>query len=164
MAAAVIVDKRKQNLARYFKVAKIILCLTPLIGYLYITLYASKLGISQKQLLVDYPSYTIIFLIAMMNPYIAYIVHLVEKKLEEGQYDFACVNMSLLLLAQMLTMNVFYFLLILIVFYKAAAYYQLNILKELKTITIKKFFFYGGGSVMTVLVSLLCLFSTIRIR
>ena len=113
------IDLKLKKLNRYFMITKVFLALTPLICYLYISLKASMNAMSFQEVLSQDPSITVIFLIAMLNPYIAYLVQLIQKNLIKGNIKFAIINMALLLIAQALTMNLFYFTMLLYVFYRA---------------------------------------------
>jgi phosphoglycerol transferase MdoB-like AlkP superfamily enzyme len=156
-------DKELQKMNRYFMIAKVFLAMTPLICYLYVSLKASMNGITFQQLLSQDPSTTVVFLIAMINPYIAYLVQLIQKNLIKGNTKFVCINMILLLVAQMLTMNLFYLMMLLYVFYRAIKYYNIPVLVTLKNSTIKQSFVNGGGSMLVMLVSCISLFATIRL-
>lgn len=152
-----------KKLNRYFAIAKVFLAVTPLICYLYISLQGLMMNLSFQEVLVLNPSMTIVFLIAMINPYIAYLVQLIQKNLEKGNTRFACMNMALLLLAELLTMNAFYFIMLIYVFYRAIQYYNIPVVLTLKNSTIKQTLFDGGGSLLVMLVSCISLFATIRL-
>lgn len=156
--------KELKKLNRYFVITKVFLAITPFICYLYIALRGIMVNLSFQQVLQQEPSITIIFLIAMMNPYIAYIIHLMQKHLQQGDKKFACINMGLLLIAQILTLNVFYFVMLLYVFYRAIQFYDIEILKTLKKATIKQMFYCGGGSMLVMLISCISLFATIKLK
>ncbi len=156
-------NKEYQKLNKYFMIAKVFLLATPLICYFYILLQSSILGSSFQEILVQNPQVTIIFLIAMINPYIAYIVKLIQKHLEQKDYQFSCLNMAILLVAQILTFNVFYFFMLLYVFIRAIRYYDIQLLNNLRKITIKQTLFNGGGSLFVLLISGISLFSTIKL-
>ena len=150
-------DLKIKKLNRYFMITKVFLALTPLICYLYISLKASMNAMSFQEVLSQDPSITVIFLIAMLNPYIAYLVQLIQKNLIKGNIKFAIINMALLLIAQALTMNLFY------VFYRAIQYYDIPVLKSIKSSTIKQALYNGGGSLLVMLISCISLFATIRL-
>ena len=78
------IDLKLKKLNRYFMITKVFLALTPLICYLYISLKASMNAMSFQEVLSQDPSITVIFLIAMLNPYIAYLVQLIQKNLIKG--------------------------------------------------------------------------------
>ena len=157
------IDLKLKKLNRYFMITKVFLALTPLICYLYISLKASMNAMSFQEVLSQDPSITVIFLIAMLNPYIAYLVQLIQKNLIKGNIKFAIINMALLLIAQALTMNLFYFTMLLYVFYRAIQYYDIPVLKSIKSSTIKQALYNGGGSLLVMLISCISLFATIRL-
>ena len=85
------------------------------------------------------------------------------NKLENKDYNYACLNMGLLLIAQLLTLNMFYFMMLAYVFYCAKKYYHLEILSTIKKVTFKQSFFFGGGSMIVMGMSAICLFATLRL-
>ena len=157
------ISKASKQVDRYFLITKVFLAVTPLICYFYVSMQALMHKLTFQQMLVQDPNITIIFLIAMVNPYVAYLVNLIEKKLKAGNHMFATINMVLLLIAQILTMNVFYFIMLAYVFYKAVHYYHVDIRSSLKEITVKQSFFCGGGSIFVMFISSICLFATIQL-
>lgn len=155
--------KSSNHMHRMFTIAKIFLACTPIIAYFYVSMMSSSMQLTFQEVLTQNPSITIVFLIAMMNPYIAYLLNLVEKKLENQDTAFACINMILLLIAQLLTLNVFYFVMLLFVFYKAMHYYQIDIKSTIQSMNIKQSLWNGGGSFLVMMVSSVCLFATMRL-
>lgn len=61
----------EQTMNRTFLVAKVFLAITPIIACCYISMMTMSSGIRFQDVLVKEPSVTIVFLIAMLNPYIA---------------------------------------------------------------------------------------------
>lgn len=155
--------KASKQMNRYFLITKIFLSITPLICYFYVSMQAMGLKLSFQETLIQDPNITIIFLIAMVNPYIAYLIHLIQKKLAAGEPKFAVINMILLLIAEILTMNVFYFCMLVYVFYKAIKYYRVDVKSAGRSITLKQSFYCGGGSFLVIMISSICLFATIRL-
>ncbi len=156
--------KIKDNkLNRYFMITKALFMLTPILCYIYILLKASTLGLSFQEVLVQDSQTVIIFLIAMLNPYIAYIVKLIQNNLEKNNMKFACINMILLLIAEALTMNLFYFMVLLYVFYKAIRYYHISVSQVFQSINIKQVLFDGGGSLFVMMISCISLFASIKL-
>lgn len=153
----------EQTMNRTFLVAKVFLAITPIIACCYISMMTMSSGIRFQDVLVKEPSVTIVFLIAMLNPYIAYLIFLIQKKLEVKDNKFALINMLLLMISQVFTMNIFYFVLLLYVFYRAICYYHIDIKSTLTSINLKQSMCIGGGSFIVMMVSTLCLFATIRL-
>lgn len=152
-----------QSMNRTFLIAKVFLAITPIIAYCYISMIGTMKGISFQEVLVQEANITIVFLIAMLNPYIAYLISLIQKKLEAKDDTFAMINMLLLMIAQALTMNVFYLVMLFYVFYKAIHYYHVDIRSTFTSMNLKQGLWCGGGSFLVMMVSSLCLFATIRL-
>ena len=152
-----------QKVKRNFMIAKTVLFITPVICYFYISLRAMMYGMDFQQVLIQEPQITIIFLIAMVNPYIAYLVHLIQQKLAQGKKTFVLVNMFLLLVAEALMLNVFYFIILAYVFYGAIKYYDLPLFSSFTPFRMKPLLFHAGGSLFVILISSICLFATIRL-
>ncbi len=158
-----IADSRIQKMNRNFMVAKIFLLMTPVICYFYISLKATMNGFDVRQILTHEPQMTIVFLTAMVNPYIVYLLHLIQKKLPQENKTFVCINMLLLLIAEVLMLNIFYFIILAYTFYYAIKYYDIPIFSTLTTLRMKEFFFHAGGSLFVMLISSICLFATMRL-
>lgn len=157
------VNRNEKRLQRYFNITKVFLALTPVVGYLYISLRASMLSITFQEILKTMPSVTIIFLIAMVNAYVAYLLHLVQKKLSEGDISYACINMLLLLLAELMIGNLLFVSMLLWIFYVMVKTYNIKVIQTIKNSTLKRTFKYGGGSFLVLLFSSISLFATIRL-
>ena len=156
-------EKQQKKLDRYYTIGKVVLMITPFVAYLYLSLLSMNRGITLQQVLSSEPSVAVVFLLAMINPYIAYLLGLVQKKLKENNMKFVCLNFTLLLLAQALTLNSLYFFIIAFLFYQTIKTYDLKVIKNVKENTIKQMFSYGGGSFIVIAFSALSLFSTIRL-
>lgn len=157
------VGSQEKTMKRIFLIAKVFLCMTPIIAYAYVSLQAMMQQLVFQEMLQTSPNLVIVFLIAMINPYIAYLLHLMEKKLVNNEQGFVLINMLLLLLSQILTMNAFYFMMLAYVFYKAYRFYGLDIAKVLSCLHPKTLFYQGGGSLMIVMLSSICLYATMQI-
>ena len=70
----------------------------------------------------------------MINPYIAYLLNIAQRKLKEGDIKFACINFVLLLLAQALTLNSLYFMIIAYLFYVTVKTYDIKVFRTIKGI------------------------------
>lgn len=156
-------NHQEKRMKRMFLIAKVFLCMTPIIAYVYVSLQAMMLQVSLQDCMQTSPNLAIVFLIAMMNPYIAYLLYLMEKKLEKGEQTFALINMLLLLITQLLTMNVFYFMMLAYVFYKAYCFYSLDFSKLTSYLHLKTLFYQGGGSMLMVMLSSICFYATMQI-
>lgn len=156
-------DKQIQKINRNFMIAKVLLVITPLICYLYVYLKSLMMGLNFQSIFVKDPSTTVVFLISMIHPYIAYIIQLTQKHFEQGDYKFACINIGLLLIAEAITLNVLYLMMLGYIFYGAISYYRINIKDVFKVTSLSELFFMGGGSLIIIALSSISLFATIRI-
>ena len=152
-----------KKLDRYYMIAKVFLMITPFIAYLYLSLSAGMRSLALPQLLSREPKAALILLIAMLNPYIAYLLNIAQKKLKEGDQAYVCINFVLLMLAQALTLNSLYFMIIYYLFYVTVKTYNIKVVQTLKDFTVKHLFYSGGGSLIVIAFSALCLFVTIRL-
>ncbi|MFQ6793159.1 hypothetical protein [Thomasclavelia sp.] len=163
MAKRKISKQREKKLDRYYTIAKGFLLATPFIAYLYVSLLASSRQITLPEVLASEPSVAVMFLLAMINPYVAYLLNIAQKKLKEGEIKFACLNFVLLLIGEAITLNSLYFMMIAFVFYQTVKAYDLKVIKTIKTFSAKSLFTYGGGSFMVVALAVLCLTATLRL-
>ena len=152
-----------RKLDRYYMIVKVFLMITPFIAYLYLALSAGMGSLALPELLSREPKAALIFLIAMVNPYIAYLLNIAQKKLKEGDMAYVCMNFVLLMLAQALTLNSLYFMIVGYLFYVTVKTYNIKVIQTLKEFTVKHFFYSGGGSLIVIAFSALCLFVTIRL-
>lgn len=156
-------QKNLKKLDRYFMVAKGFLLATPFLAYLYLSLMAGKEGLTLMDLLTTNPNMTIVLLISMINPYIAYLLQLSQAKLQQNNCRFVVINFVLLIIAQALTMNTFYLVMLAYLFYVVIKTYDLNVKTALKENNLKTLFSFGGGSMLVMAVSAICLFATIKL-
>lgn len=154
---------KSKKLDRYFLILKVFLTATPILCYFYVSMNGLMSGQTFQQVLQATPSLTVVFLIAMLNPYVAYLVHLIQKKLETNDMNFVSINMVLLLLAQLLTMNLVYFTMLAFVFYQTIRYYHIDLFPSIRNMNVKQSIFCGGGSMFVMMISCVCLFATIQL-
>lgn len=156
-------EKKLKKLNRVYMISKVFLMITPFIAYLYLSLLAASRSITLPEVLKTEPSIAVIFLVAMINPYISYLLNIAQRKLNDGDVSFACINLVLLLVGQALTMNSLYFMMMSYLLYLTVKTYDINIFKTIKESTMKHVFVNGGGSFIVVAFSTVCLFATIRL-
>lgn len=154
---------RTKKTARNFMIAKILFGITPFVAYLYLTLQGSLMASSLQEVLESNPSLVVIFILAMINPYISYLLSLIEKKLAQGNYKFVLVNMGLILITQLVSLNFFYLSMLVYVFYRALKDYRVDLKEQFGKLCWNKVLYDGGGSLIVLAVNLLCLVTTIKI-
>lgn len=155
--------KNIQKINRYFRIIEVLLLSTPFIAYLYCYSLSATHMISLQEVIVSNPHIAIVFLISMINPYIAYLFNLIQKKLKDGHVEFVCINFILLMIAQACTMNLLYLMMMVYLFFLILKTYNINVFKILKTYTLRYILFQGGGSFIVIVLSTICLFSSMRL-
>ncbi len=153
----------KEKLNKQFTLAKVLLAITPAIAYLYVSMRAAVLSKPLQEILTSDPTIAIMFLVAMINPYIAYLLGLVQKKLKEKDYHFAVTNMIFLMIGQALTMNVFYFCVVFYLFYRMVTIYKIDSKAVIKSSTLKRSLYMGGGGLIVIGISAVCMFASLQI-
>ena len=151
------------KLKKCFLAAKIVLSAAPVICYAYIVMKASMNGVDLQTILYGEPATTILLVNAMLNIYVAYLLHLAENNLEKGKTSSAVTNLILLLFTQLFSRNVFGFMMLAFVSHQSFAYYGISLKETRKNITVKQFFFDAGGSCIVLLLTCITLFATIRL-
>ena len=73
------------SLNKFYNLAKLLLMLTPFISFIYLTMEATSIGISMQELIQQDSNFTILFLVSMINPFIAYLLVFIQKKIEDKQ-------------------------------------------------------------------------------
>lgn len=153
----------RETMQKKFFMAKALLMATPIFSYIYITMKASMNGIYMQELLSQDPATTIILVNSMLNAYGAYLLHLAENNFEKAKTKSAVINIGLLTISQALSRNVFCFIVLLFVAVRAIRFYGIFVKDTLRSITVKQFFYDGGGSLIIVLLNTLMLYATIKL-
>lgn len=151
------------KLDRYYLITRGFLMVTPLIAYIYLTIMSLMHSTTIKQLINQTPSLAVIFLASMLNPYISYLLGLIQKNFKAGKKTFACMNLCLLVISEAMTMNTLYFMMIAYLMYMTLKTYDIKMTKTLKDMTIKQMFYEGGGSFIVLAISMICLFTNIKL-
>lgn len=108
------------------------------------------------------PKLAVMFLVSMINPFIAYLLIFMQKRLALDA-GYAAVNLSLLIAAQMLLQNVWYILLLGFLLYKTLKTYGITLREAFKKEWNNKFLGTVSGSLVVMALAGICLFATVRI-
>ena len=156
-------EKRAKRLHRWYTITQVLFILSPLICYAYLSIKLSEVQYSLQELLQLDPTIAITFLIAMINPFIAYQIRLIKKRLENGDTSYVYINMMLLVLSQILLSNYFYLALLIVVFYKTMKVYDISLrdgfISSKRLSNIK----HVVGSVSIILLSSLCFYASMQV-
>ena len=122
---------------------------------------SAKLGISLAEVIGQDPNQTVMFLVSMINPFIAYLLIFIQKKIDNNDVKYAIVNLVMFMVAEILLMNLLYVILFGVILYKTLRAYNVTIKDSFKEKLGKGFFMTVSGSLVVIFLAGICLFATI---
>lgn len=152
------------SINKYYNIAKILLAISPCMSLMYLSMESAKLGISLAEVIGQDPNQTVMFLVSMINPFIAYLLIFIQKKIDNNDVKYAIVNLVMFMVAEMLLMNLLYVILFGVILYKTLRAYNVTIKDSFKEKLGKGFFMTVSGSLVVIFLAGICLFATIRIN
>ena len=152
------------SINKYYNIAKILLVLSPCMSLMYLSMESAKLGISLAEVIGQDPNQTVMFLVSMINPFIAYLLIFIQKKIDNNDVKYAIVNLVMFMVAEILLMNLLYVILFGVILYKTLKSYNVTIKDSFKEKLGKGFFMTVSGSLVVIFLAGICLFATIRIN
>lgn len=162
-------SQAKQN--KIEKTAKIMLigcilcCAAPFLYLFSMQMSASASGITIMQLVDTNPLINLNMIAAFTNPFVGYMLFLMRKKvMEMRDFQVVYLNLSILMIAQILTMNVLYLCLCAYVLYKVMGLYERSYKESFKGITGSFLFKEVGGSIIIGLLFLMICLLTVRLN
>lgn len=158
------VDQKKVNsLNKYYNVAKALLILSPFMSLMYLSINSVQIGLSLPQVIQQDPRLTILFLVSMINPFIAYLLIFIQRKIEANDVKYAVTNLVMFIVAELLLRNMLYVILFGFILYKTLKVYNVTIKESFKDKLKNEFLMTVSGSLVVIALSSICLFATIRI-
>ncbi|MGN0409074.1 MAG: hypothetical protein ACI4E3_01565 [Candidatus Fimousia sp.] len=158
------VNTKKSNaLDRYYNIAKVLLALSPFAGLAYIAMSASQAGGDFAAAISQNPRFTVLFLVCMINPFIAYLLIFMHRKLKEGDISYAIINLVLLIIAEGMLQNLLYMILIGFLLFKTVRIYDSSIRESFALKKKEKLLSTISGSFVVLVLAGICLFAQIRI-
>lgn len=155
--------KKNTKLDRYYNIAKVLLALSPFVALAYISMNAAKMGVAMATAVGQDPNMTVMFLVAMINPFIAYLLIFAHKKMDQRDSAYAVVNLVFLIVAELMLENVIYILLLGFILYQTMNTGNITI-KESFQIKLREHFLSTiSGSLVVIVLAGICLFARIRI-
>ena len=152
------------SINKYYNIAKILLAISPCMSLMYLSMESAKLGISLAEVIGQDPNQTVMFLVSMINPFIAYLLIFIQKKIDNNDVKYAIVNLVMFMVAEILLMNLLYVILFGVILYKTLRAYNVTIKDSFKEKLGKGFFMNVSGSLVVIFLAGICLFATIRIN
>ena len=152
------------SINKYYNIAKILLVLSPCMSLMYLSMESAKLGISLAEVIGQDSKQTVMFLVSMINPFIAYLLIFIQKKIDNNDVKYAIVNLVMFMVAEILLMNLLYVILFGVILYKTLKSYNVTIKDSFKEKLGKGFFMTVSGSLVVIFLAGICLFAIIRIN
>ena len=152
------------SINKYYNIAKILLAISPCMSLMYLSMESAKLGISLAEVIGQDPNQTVMFLVSMIDPFIAYLLIFIQKKIDNNDVKYAIVNLVMFMVAEILLMNLLYVILFGVILYKTLRAYNVTIKDSFKEKLGKGFFMTVSGSLVVIFLAGICLFATIRIN
>ncbi|MPN34509.1 hypothetical protein SDC9_182003 [bioreactor metagenome] len=150
-------------LNKYYNVAKALLILSPLMSLMYLSMNSAKIGLSIPQVIQQDPRLTILFLVSMINPFIAYLLIFIQRKIEANDVKYAVTNLVMFIVAELLLRNILYVILFGFILYKTLKVYNVTIKESFKDKFKDGLLMTISGSLVVITLASICLFATIRI-
>ena len=138
------------SINKYYNIAKILLVLSPCMSLMYLSMESAKLGISLAEVIGQDPKQTVMFLVSMINPFIAYLLIFLQKKIDNDDVKYAIVNLVMFMVAEILLMNLLYVILFGVILYKTLRAYNVTIKDSFKEKLGKGFFMTVSGSLVVI--------------
>lgn len=155
--------KKNTKLDRYYNIAKVLLALSPFVALAYISMNAAKMGTTMAAAIGQNPNMTVMFLVAMINPFIAYLLIYAHKKIDQRDSAYAVVNLVFLIVAEIMLENMIYILLLGFILYQTMNAGNVTIKESFQTKLQEKFLSTISGSLVVIVLAGICLFARIRI-
>jgi len=158
------VDQNKvKSLSKYYNVAKVLLILSPFMSLIYLSMNSAQIGLSLPQAIQQDPRLTILFLVSMINPFIAYLLIFIQRKIESSDVKYAVTNLVMFIVAELLLRNILYVILFGFILYKTLKVYNVTIKESFKDKLKDGLLMTISGSLVVISLASICLFATIRI-
>ncbi|WP_017212112.1 hypothetical protein [Clostridium beijerinckii] len=153
-----------KSLDKYYNIAKIFLTITPFLYIMYLCIGATRIGIPISQLIQEDPKNIVVFLVAMINPFIAYLLSFMHRKINNGDVAYSVVNLIVLIIGEVMLQNVLYIILLVFLLLKTLKIYNYSIKECFKTKWNKDFFSTISGGLIVIGLASICLFAIFRIN
>ena len=151
------------SIERIFTIIKVLLAVSPFMALGYLTAKGGAGGTLQT-ILSQNPQYTVMFLVAMVNPFIAYLLGFLQEHLNKGDYGYAVVNMTLMIIAEAMLQNFLYVAVLAFLLYKIIKTYQIAVKESVNDILHDHFFRDISGSIVVLIFAGICMFAMLQLR
>ena len=151
------------SIERIFTIIKVLLAVSPFMALGYLTAKGGSGGTLQT-ILSQNPQYTVMFLVAMVNPFIAYLLGFLQEHLNKADYGYAVVNMTLMIIAEAMLQNFLYVAVLAFLLYKIIKTYQISVKESVEDIVKGHLFRDISGSIVVLVFAGICMFAMLQLR
>ena len=143
------------SIERIFTIIRVLLAVSPFMALGYLTAKGTA-GANLQTILSQNPHYTVMFLVAMVNPFIAYLLGFLQQHLNKADYGYAVVNMALMIVAEVVALA---FLL-----YKTVKTYQIPVKDSVEKSLKNHFLRDISGSIVVLIFAGICMFAMLQLK
>lgn len=150
---------------RIFMIIRVLLTVSPFIALGYLSMDAAKEGAGGniQAVISSNPSAAVMFIVAMLNPFIAYLLGFIKDHLHDGDYDYAVANMFLMIIAELMIQNFIYVLMLMFLTYKCVKTYQIPVKGIVKRMAGNHLLRDISGSLVVLAFAGICMFAMLRL-
>lgn len=156
--------KQIKDLDKYYNIVKVLLTATPFLYIIYLSMGAAKIGASIPQVIQENPRNMVMFLVSMINPFIAYLLIFMHRKIENGDIAYSIVNLIVIIIAEIMLENAWYIILLGFLLIKTLKTYNVSVKECFRDKFNRSFFGTISGGIVVLVLSGICLFATLRIN
>lgn len=157
-------EKEIKTLNKYYDITKIVLLLSPFISLMYLSMKATSLGLPIADAFKANPELGVMFLVSMINPFMAYLLKFMQKRINNNDVEYAVVNLLMFLIAELLLQNILYVALFAFILYKTLKTFRVTIINSFKKKLTKGFLMTISGSVFIIALASICSFAMMKIN
>lgn len=151
------------KLDRWFRILEVVLFCMPFVYLAYLRVGTGGASLQDEGVLSGNPAMAVTLLAAMLQPYVGWLLMLCQRRLADGRTAYAVVNMTLLLIAELMTMSSVGVVGLGLIFWKTVRLYGMKPSAAWRAAEKKHLFAELGGGVLVCLLAGLCLFATLRL-
>ena len=152
------------SIERIFTIIKVLLAVSPFMALGYLTAKGGTAGGTIQTILSQNPHYTVMFLVAMVNPFIAYLLGFLQEHLNKSDYGYAVVNMALMIVAEAMLQNFLYVAALVFLLYKIIKTYQIPVKDSVENSLKNHFLRDISGSIVVLIFAGICMFAMLQLR
>lgn len=154
---------KDKGIDRIFMIIKVLLAVSPFMALGYLSANGVKYGGSLQTILNSNPDLAVMFLVAMVNPFIAYLLGYVEQHLKKADNGYVLLNLGLMIVAELMIENIMYALILAFLIYKCVKTYQIPVKESIKASAKDHLLRDISGSIVVLIFAGICLFARIQI-